>query len=106
MALVEAAAERVTADVSALAEPPDIVLVHDDRMAAGVAGTVPLVLSGHFHDNRDEVIDGTVFLRVGSTGGAGPDRIHRGGRRAVLGRGPVFPRRRGRAGCTSSRGTS
>jgi hypothetical protein len=72
IALVEAAAVRVAADVSALPEPPDIVLVHDDRMAAGVAGKVPLVLSGHFHENRDEVIDGTVFLRVGSTGGAGP----------------------------------
>jgi predicted phosphodiesterase len=72
IALVEAAAVRVAADVSALPEPPDIVLVHDDRMAAGVAGKVPLVLSGHFHNNRDEVIDGTLFLRVGSTGGAGP----------------------------------
>jgi len=48
------------------------VLVHDDRMALSVAGKVPLVLSGHFHENRDEVIDGTVFLRVGSTGGASP----------------------------------
>ena len=72
VALVEAAAERVTADVGALAEPPDIVLVHDDRMAAGLAGKVPLVLSGHFHNNRDEVVDGTLFLRVGSTGGATP----------------------------------
>ncbi len=70
--LVEAAAERVTADVGALPEPPDIVLVHDDRMAAGIAGMVPLVLSGHFHENREEVVDGTVFLRVGTTGGAGP----------------------------------
>jgi predicted phosphodiesterase len=72
VALVEAAAVRVAEDVSALPEPPDIVLVHDDRMAAGVAGKVPLVLSGHFHNNRDEVIDGTLFLRVGSTGGASP----------------------------------
>jgi predicted phosphodiesterase len=72
VALVESAAERVAADVGALVEPPDIVLVHDDRMAAGVAGMVPLVLSGHFHDNRDEVVDGTLFLRVGTTGGAGP----------------------------------
>ena len=70
--MVEAAAERVEADVSALAELPDILLVHDDRMAAGVAGMVPLVLSGHFHENRDEVIDGTLYLRVGTTGGAGP----------------------------------
>ena len=72
VALVEAAAERVAADVSALPEPPDIVLVHDDRMAARAAGMVPLVLSGHFHENRDEVIDGTLYLRVGTTGGAGP----------------------------------
>ena len=35
-------------------------------------GLVPLVVSGHFHENRDQVIDGTVFLRVGTTGGAGP----------------------------------
>ena len=33
---------------------------------------MPLVLSGHFHDNRDEVVDGTLYLRVGTTGGAGP----------------------------------
>jgi predicted phosphodiesterase len=71
-ALVAQAAERVQADVSALPEPPDLVLVHDDRMAEGIAGLVPVVLSGHFHDNRDEVIDGTVYLRVGTTGAAGP----------------------------------
>ncbi|HUF58790.1 MAG TPA: metallophosphoesterase [Actinomycetota bacterium] len=70
--LVEAAAERVVADVGELAEPPDILLVHDDRMAEGVAGMVPLVVSGHFHEDRDEVVDGTLFLRVGTTGGAGP----------------------------------
>ena len=58
--------------MSALADPPDIVLVHDDRMADEIAGLVPLVLSGHFHETRDEVRDGTVFLRVGTTGGAGP----------------------------------
>jgi predicted phosphodiesterase len=72
VALVEAAAEHLAADVSALSEPPDILLVHDDRMAEGVAGMVPLVVSGHFHGNRDEVVDGTLYLRVGTTGGAGP----------------------------------
>jgi predicted phosphodiesterase len=71
-ALVEAAAEEVFADVSALVDPPEIVLVHDDRMADGIAGLVPLVLSGHFHEDRAEVVDGTVFLRVGTTGGASP----------------------------------
>jgi len=71
-ALVEASAQQVLDDVEALPEPPDIVMVHDDRMAGDVAGVVPLVLSGHFHENRSEVVDGTVFLRVGTTGGAGP----------------------------------
>ena len=66
-----AAAEEVAADIEALPEPPDIVVVHDDRMAADVA-VVPLVVSGHFHENRDQAIDGTVLLRVGTTGGAGP----------------------------------
>ena len=94
--LVEAAAERVTADVGALPEPPDIVLVHDDRMAAGIAGMVPLVLSGHFHENRDEVVDGTAVPPRGDHRRRGADRLHRRGRRAVLGRGPVFPGRRGR----------
>jgi predicted phosphodiesterase len=71
-ALVRSAGDRVVGDVSAMEETPDIVLVHDDRMAEAAAGLVPLVLSGHFHENRDRVIDGTLFLRVGTTGGAGP----------------------------------
>jgi hypothetical protein len=33
-------------------EPPpvDVVMVHDERMAADLGGEVPLVLSGHTHD--------------------------------------------------------
>ncbi len=71
-ALVEEEAGRVLAEVSALPEIPDIVMVHDDRMAEQIAGLVPLVISGHFHAARDQVRDGTVYLRVGTTGGAGP----------------------------------
>jgi predicted phosphodiesterase len=71
-ALVEGAADRLLADVSALPDVPDIVMVHDDRMAEQIAGLVPLVISGHFHAAREEVRDGTVYLRVGTTGGAGP----------------------------------
>jgi predicted phosphodiesterase len=54
-------------------EVPDVLAVHDDRMAAPMAGRVPLVLSGHFHRFGTEVVDGTLFLRVGSTGGGGLD---------------------------------
>ncbi len=71
-ALVRSVDDRLVEDVSSLPEPPDIVMVHDDRMAEAAAGLVPLVLSGHFHDNRATVVGGTLFLRVGTTGGAGP----------------------------------
>jgi hypothetical protein len=70
--LVSSAGPTVVADIASLPEPPDIVAVHDDRMAEAAAGQVPLVVSGHFHENASRVIDGTLFLRVGTTGGAGP----------------------------------
>ena len=52
-------------------EPFDVVVVHDDRMAEAVAGRVPLVISGHFHETSATVRNGTLFLRIGTTGGSG-----------------------------------
>jgi predicted phosphodiesterase len=52
---------------------PDVVAVHDERMGAASAGLVPLVLSGHFHRFGTDVVDGTLFLQVGSTGAGGLD---------------------------------
>jgi predicted phosphodiesterase len=71
VAMVRTAEPRVLQGVEALAEPPDIVAVHDDRMAEVLAGRVPLVISGHFHVPSARADYGTVFLRAGSTGGAG-----------------------------------
>ncbi|TMK84371.1 MAG: hypothetical protein E6G44_10100, partial [Actinobacteria bacterium] len=68
---VRAVGPRILAQVSVLSRPPDIVAVHDDRMAEAAAGYVPLVVSGHFHQPGARVENGTLFLRVGSTGGAG-----------------------------------
>lgn len=62
---------NLLAAVEALPRPPDIVAVHDDRMADVLAGHVPLVISGHFHEASARTREGTLFLRVGSTGGAG-----------------------------------
>jgi predicted phosphodiesterase len=70
-ALARASAQRIAADLARLGRPPDAVAVHDDRMAEGVAGSIPLVISGHFHRPSARSMAGTVFLRVGSTGGAG-----------------------------------
>jgi hypothetical protein len=61
----------VDAEVAALPRVPDIVAVHDDRMTQGLAGTVPLVISGHFHVTHAYIVRGTQYLQVGSTGGAG-----------------------------------
>jgi predicted MPP superfamily phosphohydrolase len=69
--IVRSAGDRVVAGVRRTAEPPDIVAVHDDRMAEAAAGFVPLVISGHFHKQSARVMGGTLFLRDGSTGGAG-----------------------------------
>ena len=69
---VRAAGARVFADIERMPSLPDIVAVHDDRMAESVAGIVPLVISGHFHEAGARVVNGTLYLRLGSTSGAGP----------------------------------
>jgi predicted phosphodiesterase len=68
---VVAAGEVLARDLAELDEPVDVVAVHDDRMAETVAGAVPLVISGHFHETTAAVRDGTLFLRIGTTGGSG-----------------------------------
>ena len=68
---VRAAGEPLLAEIRAMPTPPDVVAVHDDRMAEALAGYIPLVVSGHFHQASARTIDQTLFLRVGSTGGAG-----------------------------------
>ncbi|HUR49578.1 MAG TPA: metallophosphoesterase [Acidimicrobiales bacterium] len=53
--------------------PPavDVVMVHDVRAAAEISGDVALVLAGHSHEPRYDLIDDTSLLVEGSTGGAG-----------------------------------
>jgi predicted phosphodiesterase len=70
-ATVRAESPTVDAEVAALPRLPDIVAVHDDRMTQDLAGTIPLVISGHFHVTKSYVVRGTQYLQVGSTGGAG-----------------------------------
>ena len=70
-ALARSAGPVIAADLESAPDPVDVVAVHDDRMAEAVAGQVPLVISGHFHENSATVRNGTLFLRVGTTGGSG-----------------------------------
>jgi len=67
---VLAADPLVLSDVERSPQPIDVVAVHDDRMAQSVAGHVPLVISGHFHVNGSRAENGTLYLRVGTTGGS------------------------------------
>jgi predicted phosphodiesterase len=54
---------------------PDVLLVHDGRLAAYARGHVATVLEGHLHDFGTEVAGGTRILRAGTAGAAGPDGL-------------------------------
>lgn len=69
--LARGAGPEIAADLDRIQEPVDVVAVHDDRMAEAVAGRVPVVLSGHFHETTANVVNGTLFLRLATTGGSG-----------------------------------
>ena len=70
-ALARSVGPEIVSDVEASKDPVDVVAVHDDRMAEDVAGRVPLVISGHFHETTATVRNGTLYLRIGTTGGSG-----------------------------------
>lgn len=64
-------ADEVLAKLRSFEEEPDVVLVHDRAIARSLEGEVPLVLAGHGHRFDRLERTGTLFLSVGSTGGAG-----------------------------------
>ena len=64
-----AEAEDVVAEVERVR--PDVLAVHDSRLASTSIGEVPLVLAGHTHERSSEERDGTIVLTVGSTGATG-----------------------------------
>jgi predicted phosphodiesterase len=61
--------------VDALARRPDVLLVHDGRLAAYARGHVATVLDGHLHAFATELVGGTRTLQTGTVGGAGPDGL-------------------------------
>ena len=50
---------------------PDVLAVHDERLAEDSYGEVPLVLAGHTHERDSRIEEGTILLVVGSTGATG-----------------------------------
>ncbi len=61
-ALVAEAVEELT---------PDVLAVHDERLAEDSYGQVPLVISGHTHERDLRIEEGSIQLVVGSTGATG-----------------------------------
>ncbi|HEX3214691.1 MAG TPA: metallophosphoesterase family protein [Actinomycetota bacterium] len=57
------------------AQRPDVLLVHDGRLAAYARGHVATVLEGHLHRFGTEVVNGTRTLQTGTTGAGGPDNF-------------------------------
>ena len=54
---------------------PDVLMVHDGRLAAYARGHVATVLEGHLHRFGTEVVNGTRTLMTGTTGAGGPDNF-------------------------------
>jgi Icc-related predicted phosphoesterase len=50
---------------------PDILAVHDERLADTSLGMVPIVLAGHTHERAVKEIEGTTVFTLGSTGATG-----------------------------------
>lgn len=50
---------------------PDIVVIHNPRIASGFWGKVPVVLSGHDHQYKIKVKSNSVFIDAGTSGAAG-----------------------------------
>jgi predicted phosphodiesterase len=69
----------VAAAVDALARRPDVLLVHDGRLAAYARGHVATILTGHLHSFNTEVVNGTRTLQTGTVGAAGPDGLRSSG---------------------------
>lgn len=72
-ALVTEAARRaflaLEASLASGEPTPDIVAIHNPLMERPFIGFVPLVLSGHTHSARFDLIDGTALLNSGTLGG-------------------------------------
>jgi predicted phosphodiesterase len=73
--LKEQRSVAVGAALDAQPERPDVLLVHDPRLATYALGHVATVLDGHLHAFRTSLVNGTRTLTTGTVGGAGPDGL-------------------------------
>lgn len=65
------AADNLTRTVREMEKAPDIVVVHNRKLAKDIIGLVPLILHGHDHQYRLTTEAKTVINDAGTTGAAG-----------------------------------
>lgn len=75
---ISAYASHIGAAVQSGSPPPFMVAVHDPKLASQLPGKVPVVVNGHTQRENIEIINGTVFLDAGSTGGGGYRNFEQG----------------------------
>lgn len=68
---LQKAAETLAKTLQNAATVPNILLVHNRKIAADLIGQVPLILHGHDHQYRLTTESGTIINDAGTTGAAG-----------------------------------
>jgi predicted phosphodiesterase len=65
------ASRKLDRVLRSLGNPPDVLMVHEPKIASKFVGRVPIIISGHDHTLAMENNHGTAWVRPGSTGAEG-----------------------------------
>jgi predicted phosphodiesterase len=68
---LEALETGIRGSLAAMRHAPDVLLLHNYRVAEPLAGLAPVILYGHDHNARVSRTDGSVLVNAGTTGAAG-----------------------------------
>lgn len=68
---LEALVKEIREDVAAMPDPPDVLLVHNHRVAEQLGDLAPVILYGHSHRPSVRRTADGVLINAGTTGGAG-----------------------------------
>lgn len=68
-------AEEIEKILQAQPEQPDILALHNNRIARRLAGKAPVIVYGHDHKLSVEEKEGSVMINAGSSGAAGLRRL-------------------------------
>ena len=73
--LIPVYAQEIESYLKGQKDQPDLLVVHNNRIARMLGGKVPVILHGHDHKLAVEKHEGSLFINPGSTGAAGMRRL-------------------------------